>query len=145
MASNRFNQRPVPHRRPSICHPPPVIPYPPVPPTKPRNLAGFARWTDLDPALEFKPDVHSYIDLQLINPTPTYEGSSPKNRFHLVVRVQLQTPPDLFLVTLELWQLGSLSESHPWSAVRVTIPFDTGLLTDILIPHQDYRLARFLE
>lgn len=145
MASNRFNQRPVPHRRPSICNPPPVFPFPPVPPTKPRNLAGFARWTDLDPALPHRPDVHSYIDLDLINPTPTYQGSTPPAQFRITAIVQLQTPPDLFLVQIRCFDGGLYNEWHSWSAVKVTVPFDTGLLTHTIIAHYDFRLARFLE
>lgn len=117
----------------------------PVPLVKPRQLAGFVRWTDLDPALPQKPDVSSYVDLPQVNPTPTYEGSTAKNRFHVVARVQLQTAPDIYLVTLELWELGSWLESHSWSAVQVHFPFDTALLTNITIPGQDYRLARFME
>ena len=145
MPSNRFNLRPVPTRRPSICHPPPVVPYPPVPLTRPRNLNGFFRWTDLDPALEHKPDLTGYLELAQVNPLPIYQGTSPKNRFHVVARVQVQTPPSRYLITLELWELGACLESHSWSDHQVHFPFDTGLLTDILSPGQDYRLARFME
>lgn len=145
MASNRFNQRPVPRRRPAICHPPPVPPYVPVPLVKPRQLTGFVRWTDLDPAIPIPPDVSDYILLNQVGTGQVYEGQTPPNRYHVLATVQLQTAPDLYLVTLALWKLGSWVESHGWSAVKVHFPFDTSLLTNITIPGRDFRLARFME
>lgn len=145
MASSKFNRRPVPRRRPPICRPPPKEPYDPVPEEKPRQLAGFARWTDLDPAIEHPPDTHGYLALQKIDELPTYRGQTLPNTYHLVATVQLKTPPDVFLVKLDLYHDNYLEESHSWPAVQVHFPFDTGLLTDVVIPNQDYRLARFME
>lgn len=145
MPSSKFNRNPIPRLRPPICHPPPDPPYPIVPITKPRQLSGFLRWTDLDPAEEFVPDLSAYVDLPQINPTPTYEGRTPDARFHVVARVQLQTAPNRFLIQLFLYQLGILQESHSWSDVQVAFPFDTRLLTHTIIPNYDFRLARFME
>jgi len=111
----------------------------------PRQLGGFARWTDLDPALEFKPNVASYITLLKINDTPTYVGQTPKNRFHLVATVYAQEAPNLYFVGLDLYELGGLIEYWAWTLVPVAYPFDTGLLTDIHIPGKDLRIARFME
>ena len=145
MASNRFNQRPVPRQRPAICHPPPDPPYPIVPITKPRNLAGFVRWTDLDPAVEYPPDVSDYVDLAEFDPTPWYKGVTPPNRFHVMASVRMETAPDVYLVQLLLYEFGLHTETHNWQNVKIHFPFDTGLLTHTVIPGQDFRIARFME
>lgn len=172
MPSSKFSQRPVPRRRPAICaslrrpitEPPPgkvageILGWryclPTLDSIYPKTLIGTWGHVDRDPG---KPGIE--------NPVLHASGLAPRVGTHPVhfhatgvfyppVEGNIDTLLDCHIihkqflsyykVTLWLWWMWGTGEfTWDWVWISPTKPFDTGLLTDVVIPGRDYRYCQF--
>ena len=143
MPSNKFNQRPVPRRRPAICIAPAGSCLPKYETLIPIRLTIAFGWVDLDPALppEEQPQIFAFgtSDPRTGDP-PSWHIAHTQPPWELHCWVELEPTPGRCLVTLRLWYL---EEHEDWVFPTVTFnpwkPFDTRPLTHTHIPFKDYR------
>lgn len=143
MPSSKFNKRPVPRRKPSICIAPPGSCWPPYDVRRPPQLAGYVHWVDLDPGKEA-------VAFTLISTAPRTAGGEyygfkilANSRIDVLIHDQWPTPTvHVLLWLLDPWRPP---EPHYWLDVPMPLdkPLETHLLTTIYIPGSDFRIARF--
>lgn len=144
MPSSKFNQRPVPKRRPAICIAPAGSCLPPYDFDDPPFLQAFIDWWDLDPVDPI--GASGYCVLAKTGPEPTYYGQAAPAGTRIAAEVWATGTPPLWNVDAILFWLTGPAIIWHFTDVPVDpqVPFDSGLLQDINIPGQDYRFARIL-
>lgn len=144
MPSSKFNQRPVPKRRPPICIAPAGSCLPDYDLNNPPFLNAFIDWWDLDPLDPI--GGRGYCILNKIGPEPTYYGESAAAGTRIGAEVwPTGAPPHWHVDAILFWEARPPAIWHFTNVwINPDLPFDSGLLRDINIPGQDYRFARIL-
>lgn len=144
MPSSKFNQRPVPKKRPAICIAPAGSCLPGYDLDNPPYLQGYVRWIDLDP---LRPVTASgYAFLSKTGPQPTYYGESALAGTRIAAEVWPTGPPGRWNVDVILFWESDPPETVHFTNVYVdpTKPFDSDALEVVTIPGQDFQQARIM-
>lgn len=144
MPSSKFNQRPVPRRRPAICIAPAGSCLPHYDFNNPPFLQATIDWFDLDPLDPI--GASGYCLLAKTGPEPRYYGESAPAGTRIAAEVWATGTPPLWNVDAILFWEARAPVTWHFTAVTVDpdVPFDSGLLSNINLPGQDYRFARIL-
>ena len=145
MPSSKFNQTPVPRRRPAICVAPLGSCAPPYDRRRPPSLSGYIHWVNADP----EQPVYSFglIHCPHRDAGGTYMGETELKTSRLGVIIADQYPTPSAIVAIWIFDQWRRPEWHTWPDVPMPLdkPFDTRLLTTIYIPGNDFRIAQFNE
>lgn len=143
MPSSKFNQRPVPKRRPAICIAPAGSCLPPIDPLMPLNLVGSCGWMDLDPLTPV--DLSALITTGNRQTPIAWSGQAILTQGTLSILIQQTDPAGFYDVTLGIDAPPQPPGHYTWPNVFIdpTQPFDTRLLTHVYLPGIDRGFARF--
>lgn len=140
--SSKFNLNPTTILRPSICKKPHGSCWPPWPPDRPLFVQASLTLYDLDPADPI--GAAGYTVMPMIDPAPIYEGISPPAANRVGAIIAPAATPNHWDVTATLYPPDHIPASWFWNNIYIdpTKPFDTGLLTRVVIPGLDYQHVR---
>lgn len=143
MTSSKFNARPVPRRKPSICIAPAGSCLPAFDRRLPPNLYGVVGWKDLDPVGEMDA-------ADMIRTLPRTGGGVYAGHVHIPPVTLGATITDLWPTPTVLVQISYQDPfwgymTHDFDPVHMPIdePFNTRMLRTTFIPGKDYRYAWF--
>lgn len=145
MTSSRFNQRPVPRRKPSICIAPAGSCLPLYDRRRPPQLHGLVHWKDLDPISPMH--AAGCVTTGLRSPTGFYSGQVSYLQAIVGANIQDNWPAPTVDVQLyyqdAFW--GLLTHDFPTVDMPIDQPFNTRLLSTVFIHGIDFRDAWFNE
>lgn len=145
MTSSRFNQRPVPRRKPSICIAPAGSCLPEYDRRRPPNLYGLIHWRDLDPVSPM--DAGGLIITGLRSPAGEYHGQQTVDLVTIGANISDQWPTPIVNVQIfyddAFW--GYQTHNFPPVDMPIDEPFNTRLLQTIFSHGIDFRDAWFNE
>ncbi len=131
-------------KTPAVCHKAQPPPVPIIPGALPHQLHGFIKWLDVDPGKTI--DHATYIRLSKDPAGARYYGTSPPGFVRLSAELYQHPALKDWEITIFAWDPWRNPETYTWSHVKIDLqkPFDTALLQDLVVPAEDFRLARFL-
>lgn len=105
----------------------------------------MAHWRDMDPLQPT--DLASYIDCFQQGGAASYFGRSNSESPRLELRVEQSAGTGLWAVELAIYDPWRNPEVFTWSGILIPphLPFDTGLLQEVIVPGLDFRLCKAMQ
>ena len=143
MPSSKFNQRPVPRRRPAICISPAGSCLPPYDLVAPDKLTAVVAAVDIPPPIAYA--WHAFTITGTRQTPPAYSALINFNEGDLGLLLEQDLPSQLWTLTFTITLLGFPPGDIIWTNIFIdpSKAFDTSLLTRTFVPGINYYRARF--
>lgn len=142
MTSNKFSGYQPLIKPPARCKSQKIILPPVLPLEPPRDLNGYARWTDLDPLGPL--DISMAVPMPQVDDDWQWSGQKTVKGTLFVITLTTTGPGGYAHVTLDVWRTPTAHEGFAFDPLPLQPepPWDTGLLTYVHLPGYDFREAQ---